>query len=143
MGPDNYWFGARPRILLDRRGAGVDEIIEQVRAAIASYPYPDAYRAWPGPNSNTFLAYIARRVPGLGIHLPSNAVGKDFLPGAGLFAAAPSGSGFQVSLYGLAGILVAADEGFEMNLLGLSLGIDPVRPALKLPAIGRLGLQRL
>src|SRR5205085_4256443 len=91
------------------------------------------------PNSNTFLAHIARQVPGLAIHLPSNAVGKDFLPGARLFAAAPSGSGFQVSLYGLAGILVAADEGFEMNLLGLSLGIDPVRPALKLPAIGRLG----
>jgi hypothetical protein len=21
MGPDNYWFGARPQILLDRRGA--------------------------------------------------------------------------------------------------------------------------
>jgi hypothetical protein len=64
------------------------------------------------------------------------------LPGAGLFAAAPSGSGFQVSLYGVAGILVAAEEGFEMNLLGLSLGVDPVRPALKLPAIGRLGLER-
>ena len=122
---------------------GVDEIIEQVRAAVASYPYPNTYRAWPGPNSNTFLAYIARQVPGLGIDLPSNAVGKDFLPGAKLFAAAPSGSGFQVSLYGVAGILAAAKKGIEMNLLGLSLGVDPVRPALKLPALGRLGLQRL
>jgi hypothetical protein len=143
MGPDNYWFGARPQLLLDRRGAGVDDIIEQVRAAVASYPYPNAYRAWPGPNSNTFLAYVARQVPELAIHLPSNAVGKDFLPGAGWFAAAPSGSGFQVSLYGVAGILVAAHEGFEVNLLGLSLGVDPARPALKLPAIGRLGLHRL
>jgi hypothetical protein len=143
MGPDNYWFGARPQLLLDKRGAGVDDMIEQVRAAVASYPYPNAYRAWPGPNSNTFLAYVARQVPELAIHLPSNAVGKDFLPGAGWFAVAPSGSGFQVSLYGLAGILVAADEGFEVNLLGLSLGVDPVRPALKLPAIGRLGLHRL
>jgi hypothetical protein len=143
MGPDNHWFGARPQLLLDRRGAGVDEMIEQVRAAVASYRYPNAYRARPGPNSNTFLAYIARQVPGLAIHLPSNAVGRDFLPGAGWFATAPSGSGFPVSLYGLAGILVAADEGFEMNLLGLNLGVDPVRPALKLPAIGRLGLHRL
>ena len=109
----------------------------------SSYPYPNAYRPWPGPNSNTFLAHIARQVPELAIHLPSNAVGKDFLPGAGMFAAAPSGSGFQVSLYGLAGILIAADEGFEINLLGLSLGLDPVRPALKLPAIGRLGMSRL
>ena len=122
MGPDNYWFEARPQILLDRRGAGIDEMIAQVRAAVASYPYPNTYRPWPGPNSNTFLAHIARQVPELGIHLSSNAVGKDFLPGGGLFAAAPSGSGFQLSLYGLFGILLAAREGLEVNLLGLSLG---------------------
>src|SRR4029079_3661071 len=53
MGPDNYWFGARPQLLLDRRGVGIDDMIKQVRAAVASYPYPNAYRAWPGPNSNT------------------------------------------------------------------------------------------
>jgi hypothetical protein len=79
----------------------------------------------------------------LAIQLPSNAVGKDFLPGGGLFAAAPSGSGFQLSLYGLFGILLAAREGLEVNLLGLSLGVDPVRPALKLPALGRLGMAGL
>jgi hypothetical protein len=142
MGPDNYWFGARPRIVLDRRGTGVDEMIERVRAAVASYPYPQTYRAWPGPNSNTFMAYIARQVPELGLNLPSNAVGKDFLPDGAFFAAAPSGSGFQISLYGLVGILIAAKEGVEVNLLGLSLGLDAVRPALKLPALGRLGLDR-
>jgi len=64
------------------------------------------------------------------------------LPGGALFAAAPSGSGFQVSLYGLAGILLAVDEGLELNILGLSIGIDAAVPALKLPAIGRLGLDR-
>ena len=52
MGPDNYWFGARPQIILDRRGADVDAMIESVRAAVARYPYPHEYRAWPGPNSN-------------------------------------------------------------------------------------------
>src|SRR6266851_4390554 len=95
------------------------------------------------PNSNTFTAYIARQVPELGLDLPSNAVGKDFLAGGALFAAAPSGSGFQVSFYGLAGVLLAVDEGFELNLLGLNIGLDAVAPALKLPAIGRLGLHRL
>ena len=143
MGPDNHWFGAWPEILLDRRGADVDESVGQVRAAVANYPYPNTYRPWPGPNSNTFLAHIARQVPELETHLPSNAVGKDFLLGGGLFAAAPSGSGFQVSLYGLIGILLAAREGLEVNLLGLSFGVDPVRPALKLPALGRLGVARL
>ena len=143
MGPDNYWFGARPHMLLDRRGTGVDAMIEQVRLAVASYPYPSSYRPWPGPISNTFLAHIARQVPELELHLPSNAVGKDFLPDGSLFAVAPSGSGFQVSLYGLAGILLAAREGLEVNLLGLSFGIDAVRPAVKLPALGRLGMARL
>ena len=143
MGPDNYWFGARPHMLLDRRGTGVDAMIEQVRLAVASYPYPNTYRPWPGPNSNTFLAHIARQVPELAIQLPSNAVGKDFLPDGSLFAVAPSGSGFQVSLYGLAGVLLAAREGLEVNLLGLSFGIDAVRPAVKLPALGRLGMARL
>ena len=141
MGPDNYWFGARPEIVLDRRGPGVDALIDKVKGAVASYPYPHAYRAWPGPNSNTFLAHIGRQVPELGLDLPPNAIGKDFL-GSALVAAAPSGTGFQLSLYGVAGILLAADEGFELNLLGLNLGIDPARPALKLPAIGRLGLAR-
>jgi len=60
-----------------------------------------------------------------------------------LFAAAPSRSGFQVSLYGLFGIPLAAREGLEVNLLGLSFGVDPVRPALKLPALGRFRLERL
>jgi hypothetical protein len=141
-GPDNYWFGARPRIVFERHGAGVDAMIDKVRSAVASYPYPHEYRAWPGPNSNTFTAYVARQVPELGLDLPSNAVGKDFLPGGALFAAAPSGTGFQVSLYGLVGILVALDEGFEANVLGLNLGVDVTAPALKLPAIGRLGFAR-
>jgi hypothetical protein len=141
MGPDNYWFGARPQIVLDRRGSGVDAMIDKVRAAVASYPYPHEYRPWPGPNSNTFTAYIGRQVPELGLDLPSNAIGKDFLGGS-LVAAAPSGTGFQISLYGVAGILVAVNEGFELNLLGLNLGIDAAVPALKLPAIGRLGLAR-
>jgi hypothetical protein len=28
------------------------------RRDFARYPYPHEYRAWPGPNSNTFTAYV-------------------------------------------------------------------------------------
>jgi hypothetical protein len=45
----------------------------------------------------------------------------------------------QVSLFGLAGVLVGLEEGLEVNLLGLSFGIDLNRPALRLPVAGRLG----
>ena len=71
-----------------------------------------------------------------------HVLGKDFLPGSAFFAAAPSGSGYQVSFYGLAGLLLAIDEGLELNLLGLNIGVDVAMPALKLPGIGRLGLER-
>ena len=88
-------------------------------------PLSQYLRPWPGPNSNTFLAHTARQVPDLAIQLPSNAVGKDFLPGGRVVALAPSGSGFQVLPYGLIGILFAAGEGLELNLLGSVLKFDP------------------
>lgn len=139
MGPDNYWFGARPDLLAERRGPDVDGVIDRVEAAVKTYPYPDRYRTWPGPNSNTFVAHVARQVPELRLDLPPTAIGKDYLPG-GLFAAAPSGTGYQFSLFGLAGLMVAGEEGLEVNLLGLTLGVDPLDLAVKLPGIGRLTL---
>jgi Protein of unknown function (DUF3750) len=139
-GPDNYWFGSRPDLLVDRRGGGVDELIAEIEAAVKAYPYPTSYRTWPGPNSNTFTAYVGRAVPGLRLDLPSTAIGKDYLPGPSLAGFTPSGTGIQVSLLGLAGVLVGWEEGFEVNVLGLAFGLDVKRPALKLPAVGRLGM---
>ena len=142
MGPDNYWFGARPELILDRRGPEAEALIEKIRTSVENYPYPHEYRAWPGPNSNTFTAYVARAVPELGLDLPSNAVGKDYLPDGAFFASAPSGTGYQLSLFGIAGLLAARDEGIELNLFGLAFGIDFKNPGVKLPGIGRFGLPR-
>ncbi len=142
MGPDNYWFGAQPELVLDRRGKEAEALIVKIRDAVESYPYPYEYRAWPGPNSNTFTAYVARAVPELGLDLPANAVGKDYLPDGAVFAQAPSGTGYQVSLFGLAGLLAARDEGIELNLFGFAFGVDFKNPGVKLPGLGRLGLPR-
>jgi hypothetical protein len=138
-GPDNYWFGARPEILAEVRGPHVDDLIRRVEEAVASYPYPDSYRTWPGPNSNTFVAHVGRAVPELGLELPPTAIGQDWLPGGALAAWTPSGRGVQVSLLGAAGVMVGLEEGIELNLLGLTFGVDLNRPALKLPGVGRLG----
>ena len=138
-GPDDHWFGSRPTKLVDRRGDEVDALIAKVQHAIASYPYPTTYRVWPGPNSNTFTAHVARAVPDLGLDLPPTAIGKDFLPGVVPFASPPGGPGVQVSLLGLAGILVGWEEGVEVNVLGLTFGVDVKEPALKLPGVGRVG----
>ena len=138
-GPDNYWFGAEPELLLDRRGPGVDALIEQVKAAVAVYPYPQSYVTWPGPNSNTFTAFVAREVPELELSLPPTAIGKDYLAGGALLGKAPSGTGLQVSLLGVAGVTLAKNEGIEINVLGFTFGISAFPFALKLPGIGSLG----
>ena len=136
--PDFHWFGARPDLLVDLRGDGVDTTIDRIEAAIAEYPYPDTYRAWPGPNSNTFTAFVARRVPELRLDLPANAIGKDWLDD-GLVARTPSGTGWQLSLAGVLGVAVAIEEGLELNVLGLSVGVDANDLALRLPGFGRVG----
>jgi hypothetical protein len=141
-GPDDYWFGSRPELLVDRRGEGVDALITRVQAAVDAYPYPASYWTWPGPNSNTFTAYLGRAVPELRLDLPATAIGKDFIPGGLPVALSPSGTGLQLSVLGLLGVTAGAEEGLELNVLSLTFGIDLKRPALKLPVVGRLGVSR-
>jgi hypothetical protein len=76
--PDRYWYGERPRLLKDFRGDGVDKLIESVDRAAKSYPWPNTYEAFPGPNSNTFTAWIAQQVPELGLELPFSAIGSGY-----------------------------------------------------------------
>jgi hypothetical protein len=76
--PDRYWYGERPRLLKDFRGEGAGKLIEAVDQAAKSYPWPDIYKAFPGPNSNTFTAWIAKQVPELGLELPFSAIGSGY-----------------------------------------------------------------
>ena len=140
--PDGRWFGALPSVLAQRRGAGVDTLIDRLDAAVAAYPYADRYRVWPGPNSNTFVAFMARALPELRVDLPANAIGKDFLAPATWVDRLPSGTGWQVSAGGLLGASLGREEGLELNLLGLSAGIDFNDLALRLPGLGRVGAPR-
>jgi hypothetical protein len=138
--PDRNWFGNRPEILAELRGEKAEKVIPMVIQAVETYPYSERYRLWPGPNSNTFTAFVGKRVPELKLALPVTAIGKDYPVNGALVGQAPSGTGYQLSLYGMLGLLLAAEEGVEINLLGLSFGVDFVKPALKLPFIGRLGV---
>jgi hypothetical protein len=139
--PDRRWFGSAPEIIADLRGEKVDDIIKRIDAAARNYPHANDYTLWPGPNSNTFTAYIGRAVPELNLDLPPTAIGKDYLPEGALFAGSPSGTGYQVSLFGLLGVLAGAEEGLEVNVLGLTFGVDPMDLAVKLPMAGRIGFQ--
>jgi hypothetical protein len=111
-----------------------------MRAAIRDYRYSrlGEYTAWPGPNSNTFVATVMAAVPEIRASLPPTAIGKDFPVDGRWLAATPSGTGFRVSFGGYAGITVAWVEGIQLNVLGLVAGIDLRRPAILLPGFGRL-----
>ncbi len=136
--PDGAWFGAAPTRLVSLRGAPAAAVIARLPAAVASYPYPEEYRAWPGPNSNTFIAWLGRELPELELAMPSNAIGKDYVGWSGIVGTTPSHTGVQLSLFGLAGVAVGLDEGLEINVLGLVTGVDVRHPGLKLPGLGRV-----
>jgi hypothetical protein len=137
--PDGRWFGSEPELYTEKRGAGVDELIKRIDAAARSYPYAAEYSVYPGPNSNTFTSWIARKVPELDLDLPSTAIGKDYL-GSSIVGSAPSGRGYQLSLAGMLGVAASPVDGLEFNLLGLNFGVSAW--GLKLPFVGTLGPTR-
>jgi hypothetical protein len=76
--PDRYWYGAKPRLLKAHMGEGVEALIDAVDQAARAYPWAESYKAFPGPNSNTFTAWVALQVPDLKLELPFSAIGSGF-----------------------------------------------------------------
>ena len=77
--PDKPWFGSPAILLHEKVGTEAETLIEQIKAAVDSYPYPDEYKMWPGPNSNSFVAWIGLEVPELGLDLPAKAIGQAWM----------------------------------------------------------------
>mgnify|MGYP001217590005 CR=1 FL=1 len=77
--PDRYWFGERPELLTEHRGEGVDDLIVAVDKAARAYPWKNTYKVFPGPNSNTFTAWVAQQVPQLELDLPFSAIGSGYI----------------------------------------------------------------
>ncbi len=140
--PDARWYGHRPILVGAVEGPAAEALIPKIRAAVARYPYNHSgdYSVWPGPNSNSFVAYVLSAIPEAGIALPPTAVGKDWRVDSHIFGLTPSGTGIQLSLGGLLGCTIGWVEGIEVNVLGAVLGLDLRRPAIKLPGLGRFGV---
>lgn len=140
--PDARWYGNEPVLVHEVRGARAEALIPRIEAAVADYPWASrgSYRVWPGPNSNTFVAFVLRQVPELGAEMLPTGIGKDYL-GPGLqFGRTPSGTGYQVSLAGVIGAALGRAEGLELHLLGATIGMDADDLAIELPALGTIGL---
>lgn len=138
---DGRWFGRAPEVVFAADGALAERAIPKIRAAIDGYGwsrYGD-YRAWPGPNSNTFVAAVMAAVPELEAKLPTTAIGKDFPFDGRWIALTPSKTGLRLTLGGYGGITIGWFEGFEVNVLGAVAGFELRRPAINLPGLGRFG----
>ena len=139
--PDGRWFGQVPQVVFAADGEAASSLIPRMRTAIESYRYRHRgdYQAWPGPNSNTFVATVMAAVPEIQAALPPTAIGKDFPVDGNWLALTPSHTGFRLTLGGYAGLTVGWVEGIEITLFGGVIGFDIRRPALKLPGVGRVG----
>lgn len=76
--PDRYWYGAKPEKVLSIKGEQAGGLIPQIQQAVARYPWANEYTVFPGPNSNTFPAWLAIQLPELGLELPFSAIGSGY-----------------------------------------------------------------
>jgi hypothetical protein len=77
--PDRHWYGEKPQILKAHVGPGVDQLIDEIDKAAQAYPWKTTYSVFPGPNSNTFTAWVAKQVPALELDLPFTAIGSGYV----------------------------------------------------------------
>ena len=79
--PAKPWYGSPAILLHEIRGAEAGKLIDNVHDAALSYPFDREYKMWPGPNSNSFTAWIGLEVPELELDLPAKAIGQSWMIG--------------------------------------------------------------
>tara|TARA_R110002167_G_scaffold43516_1_gene131417 strand:- start:198 stop:914 length:717 start_codon:yes stop_codon:yes gene_type:complete len=124
--PDLLWFGNQPTIEGIVVGEQATALIPKIQEAAKSYPYADKYRAWPGPNSNTFIQYIINQLPNSGLHMPYNALGQSYKN---------KWQWSDVSLYGLLGYTYC-NHSFYITLFGLTAGVSWKPFGVIIPGVG-------
>ena len=76
--PDRYWYGAKPENVLSVTGEKARALLPKVQEAVARYPWANEYTLFPGPNSNTFPAWVGLQVPELELDMPFTAIGSGY-----------------------------------------------------------------
>ncbi|MDJ0614698.1 MAG: DUF3750 domain-containing protein [Rhizobiaceae bacterium] len=137
---DARWYSNEPEILHVIEGDAAEQFIPLFERAISEYPKSKRgdYTVWPGPNSNSFIAYLLNEVSELQLALPSNAIGRDWPQEGEWIRFDDDYRNVQASLGGLIGFSLGSRHGFELNFLGLVAGIDFNEPGIKLPGFGNL-----
>lgn len=76
--PDRFWYGSKPEKILFMEGEKASRLIEKIEDAVQRYPYANEYKLFPGPNSNTFPAWLGEQIPELELNMPFNAIGSGY-----------------------------------------------------------------
>jgi hypothetical protein len=74
--PDAGVGGGRMRIVAQWQSEAA-QALRDILGNPRDYPYCSRYFAWPGPNSNTYVAWVLQRA-GLRHPLPRRALGKNY-----------------------------------------------------------------
>jgi hypothetical protein len=75
--PDDGVGGGPAQLAVEWAGEPALSILQILKNAGSDYPHRDRYLPWPGPNSNTFVAWVLRQA-GVDFPLPWKAIGKNF-----------------------------------------------------------------
>ena len=116
-------------------GDAADTFARCLQEHAPRYPHRDTYRAWPGPNSNTFIDHLLRTCH-WPTTLPTTAIGKDWRGFVGA-STTTTATGVQLETP-LIGLRAGLDEGVELHVLTLAFGLDLWPPATLTP-FGRFG----
>jgi hypothetical protein len=135
IGVESGLNGYPPRTVAEWRGQAARDL-RAALAASATYPHRGCYLAWPGPNSNTYIAWVLRR-SGVPADLGPLRIGMDYLGPLGGVAVSTTRAGVQAETPVL-GARVGPLEGAEAHVLCFTFGIDTWPPAVKTP-LGRVG----
>ena len=76
--PDRYWYGAKPEKFVSIQGDQAEALIPKIKQAVERYPWANEYQVFPGPNSNTFPAWLGQQVPELKVEMPFRAIGSGY-----------------------------------------------------------------
>lgn len=129
--------GGDAELVHEWRGSQARDFARCLTQAGPTYEHRNTYRAWPGPNSNTFVEAMLRECD-LPWTLDGTGIGKDY---RGIVGASMSSGQLGVQAETpLVGILLGLDEGIQVHALSLTFGIDVWPPAILTPfGDGRFG----
>jgi Protein of unknown function (DUF3750) len=134
--PDCGVGGGAYRLAAEWSGSAARAICT-VFEKVEEYPHRDRYRAWPGPNSNTFAVWVLRQA-GLHHTLDPRAIGKDYMGLLGMrLASRPTYAQLETPVLG---VRLSLHDGVEVHVLGFTFGLCWSPPAVYTP-FGSLGMR--